>query len=31
MKYENLAGEGLSDYEVFERGDSDGDGLDVAY
>lgn len=31
MKYENLAGEDLSDYEVFERGDSDGDGLDVAY
>lgn len=31
MKYEGLAGEGLSDYEVFERGDSDGDGLDVAY
>lgn len=31
MKYENLAGEGLSDYEVFERSDSDGDGLDVAY
>nr|DAG99148.1 MAG TPA: hypothetical protein [Crassvirales sp.] len=31
MKYENLAGEGLSDYEVFERGDSDDDGLNVAY
>lgn len=31
MKYEGLAGEDLSDYEVFERGDSDGDGLDVAY
>lgn len=31
MKYENLAGEDLSGYEVFERGDSDGDGLDVAY
>lgn len=30
-KYEGLAGEGLSDYEVFEREDSDGDGLDVAY
>ena len=31
MKYEGLAGEDLSDYEVFEGGDSDGDGLDVAY
>ena len=31
MKYEGLAGEDLSDYEVFERGESEGDGLDVAY